>query len=150
MCGVPPFEQSFIFCSSRNIWTNFHGRCPPPLIYSCAYSHWYLASVKISILLNLHLQVWHSQLSLFLFTFGRDARVEVTGKVEIRDRCLMTWGNNISISFSSWKITKKYEDNYAYFLKIFRAQFLFFIFFIFIPSSPAAITGVSTVKKISS
>ena len=87
---------------------------------------------------------------IFLFTFGRDARVEVTGKVEIRDHCLMTWANNISRSFSSWKITKKYEDNYAYFLKIFLGQFLFFIFFIFIPSSLAAIRGASTVKKISS
>ena len=27
---------------------------------------------------------------IFLFTFGGDVRVEVTGKVEIRDRCLMT------------------------------------------------------------
>ena len=27
---------------------------------------------------------------ILLFTFGRDARVEVTGKVEIRDHCLMT------------------------------------------------------------
>ena len=27
---------------------------------------------------------------IFLFTFGRDARVEVTGKVKIRDHCLMT------------------------------------------------------------
>ena len=27
---------------------------------------------------------------IFLFTFGRDARVEVTGKVEIIDHCLMT------------------------------------------------------------
>ena len=87
---------------------------------------------------------------IILFPFGRDARVEVTGKVEIRDRCLMTWVNKTSRSLSSWKITKKYEYNYAYFLKIFRGQFLFFIFFIFIPSSLAAITGASTVKKISS
>ena len=87
---------------------------------------------------------------IFLFTFGRDARVEVTGKVEIIDHCLMTWANNISWSFSWWKITKNYEDNYGYFLKIFLGQFLFFIFFIFIPSSLAAITGASTVKKISS
>ena len=34
--------------------------------------------------------IYISNAFIFLFTFGRDARVEVTGKVEIRDDCLMT------------------------------------------------------------
>ena len=65
---LPRLSLSWILSKKLNI---FSCAASPPQCSSLplSYPHWYLASVEISIYLNLYPRVWHSQLSLFYYHF---------------------------------------------------------------------------------